>query len=331
MSKPQLIRALTEHYNRYILNANDQRIPTRFELDTLETLRRYASIAGIMNRTSMSRNHLIRILREEYPYMNNLPPLPPVRSNNRNNRNVTTREPRTNRGRRTASSSLPSFVAPSTTPLQRTPQINDQQQQQRHIQIQQIPSQQQQWWKTRCNNDDGTLQSQQWKDVSKENVIQFSGYCFTLPEIYGMIHRAFTSTDTSYGIPPLRLQIPSEPFGRIPFTLDFFLQLRKKIKENKIETIPTFPDVLYFLRFVRKFYAPDGPIHRFLSMRDPSKVEVSRAIENFLTKTPVGNPGLEMHRRGERANTEISWTFKDPQERRMTDSQKFHYVKGRSP
>jgi hypothetical protein len=242
---------------------------------------------------------------------------------------VTTREPRTNRRRRTASSSLPSFVAPPpTAPPRRTPQINDQQD---NTQIQQIPSQQQQWWKTRCNNDDGTLQSQQWKDVSKENVIQFSGYCFTLPEIYGMIHRAFTSTDTSYGIPPLRLQIPSEPFGRIPFTLEFFLQLRKKIKENKIETIPTFPDVLYFLRFVRKFYAPDGPIHRFLSMGDPSKVEVSRAIENFLTKTPVGNPGLEMHRRGERANTEISWTFKDPQERRMTDSQKFHYVKGRSP
>jgi len=408
MTKPQLIRALTEHFNRYIRNApnsNDQQIP-RFELETVETLRRYASAAGIPNRTGMYRNDLIRILRERYPFVSDLPDI------NRDTRHVTVRE-RNNR-RRTASS-LPSFVPPPIAPVVTTPvvvqqrrqsqevappadvnndegfhvrpnfknmalsqlqhyareynirgrsgmtkseliraltehfdqyiplpsfvpppvrtppvrtpvieqqQTQDIQQQTQDIQIQQIP-QQQQWWKTRCNNDDGTLQSQEWKDVSRKDVIRFQGYCFTLSEIYSLLHRAFTSVDTSYGIPPLRLQIPSEPFGRIPFRLPFFLELRKKATEDNL---PIYPEVMYFLRNVRKFYAEDGPVHRFLSQIDPHKAQVSASIEKFL----LNKNKLQMVRSGQRASTEISWKFNNVISSQLTTpSSKLKYIQGK--
>uniref|UniRef100_A0A6C0D0B0 SAP domain-containing protein n=1 Tax=viral metagenome TaxID=1070528 RepID=A0A6C0D0B0_9ZZZZ len=403
MTKPQLIRALTEHYNRYIRNApnsNEQQIP-RFQLETLETLRRYASAAGIPNRTGMYRNDLIRILRQRYPLVSDLPNI------NRDTRHVTVRE-RNNRRRTTSPVApvvappttpvvtpvvttpvvvqqrrqsqevalnnvrpnfknmalyqlqhyareyrirgrsgmtkpeliraltehfdryipLPSFVPPPVrTPPVRTPVIEQQQtqdiqQQTQDIQIQQIP-QQEQWWKTRCNNDDGTLQSQEWKDVSRKDVIRFQGYCFTLSEIYSLLHRAFTSVDTSYGIPPLRLQIPSEPFGRIPFRLPFFLELRKKATEDNL---PVYPEVMYFLRYVRKFYAEDGPIHRFLSQIDPHKAQVSASIEKFLLNKNI----LQMVRSGQRANTEISWKFNNVISYQLTTpSSKLKYIQGK--
>jgi len=395
MTKPQLIRALTEHYNRYIRNApdtDDPNSPTRFELETLEILRRYASAAGIPNRTGMYRNDLIRILRQRYPLVSDLPDI------NRDTRHVTVRE-RNNR-RRTTSPVAP-VVAPPTTPVVtppvvvqqrrqsqevalnnvrpnfknmalyqlqhyarenrirgrsgmtkaeliraltehfdqyiplprppvrtppvRSPIVEQQQQQQQQtqdIQIQQIP-QQQHWWKTRCNNDDGTLQSQEWKDVSRKDVIRFQGYCFTLSEIYSLLHRAFTSVDTSYGIPPLRLQIPSEPFGRIPFRIPFFLELRKKATEDNL---PIYPEVMYFLRNVRKFYAEDGPVHRFLSQIDPHKAQVSASIEKFLLNKNI----LQMVRSGQRANTDISWKFNNVISSKLTTpSSKLKYIQGK--
>lgn len=309
MTKPQLIRALTLHFNRYILNARDnQRIPTPYELETTTRLRIYASAAGIPNRTGMSRYDLIRILHERYPFVRDLPNFDLIDA-----RNVTTRE-RTNRRRTT--SSLPS-------PPDRSPIVEQQQQQEtQDIQIQQIP-QQQQWWKTRCNNDDGTLQSQEWKNVSRKDVIRFQGYCFTLSEIYSLLHRAFTSVDTSYGIPPLRLQIPSEPFGRIPFRLSFFLELRKKATKDNL---PTYPEVMFFLRNVRKFYAEDGPVHRFLSQRDPHKAQVSASIEKFLLNKNI----LQMVRSRQRSNTEISWKFKNVISSQLTTpSSKLNYIQGK--
>jgi len=399
MTKPELIRALTEHYNRYIRNAadpDDPNSPTRFELETLETLRRYASAAGIPNRTGMYRNDLIRILRQRYPLVSDLPDI------NRDTRHVTVRE-RNNRRRTTSPVApvvappttpvvtpvvttpvvvqqrrqsqevalnnvrpnfknmalyqlqhyareyrirgrsgmtkpeliraltehfdryipLPSFVRPPVrTPPVRSPIVEQQQQQTQDIQIQQIP-QQEQWWKTRCNNDDGTLQSQEWKDVSRKDVIRFQGYCFTLSEIYSLLHRAFTSVDTSYGIPPLRLQIPSEPFGRIPFRLPFFLELRKKATEDNL---PIYPEVMYFLRNVRKFYAEDGPVHRFLSQIDPHKAQVSASIEKFLLNKNI----LQMVRTGQRANSEISWKFNNVISSKLTTpSSKLKYIQGK--
>ena len=309
MNKYQLIRALREHYYRYIRNAstNAGDNPTRFDLQTLVSLRRYARIADIPNFHVLPRSRLINMLQERYPLVRDLP-------------NVETQEKEANRRlreMRQARNRTPPGV--DTFPAQ----AKKQQKQQQHIQLQQLPDRQQ-WWVGTCNNDDGTLESQEWKDVSKEDVLRFEGFCFTFSEICSLVHRAFTSVDTSYGIPPLRLQIPSEPFGRIPFTLPFFLQLRKKMKDIHV---PTYPEVLYFLRNVRKFYAPDGPIHRFLGMRDPPKVQVSQAIEKFLS--PPTN-GLTLTRTGERSNTEISWEFANRSLRQMTRSQRYNYVRGKS-
>jgi hypothetical protein len=307
MNKYQLIRALREHYYRYIRNAstNAGDNPTRFDLQTLVSLRRYARIADIPNFHVLSRSRLINMLQERYPLVRDLP-------------NVETQEKEANRRlreMRQARNRTPPGV--DTFPAQAKKQ---QKQQDMQTQIQQFPGDRQQWWVGTCNNDDGTLESQEWKDVSKEDVLRFEGFCFTFSEICSLVHRAFTSVDTSYGIPPLRLQIPSEPFGRIPFTLPFFLELRKKMKDVHV---PTHPEVLYFLRHVRKFYAPDGPIHRFLGMRDPPKVQVSQAIEKFLSP-------LTLTRTGERSNTDISWEFTNRSLRQMTRSQRYNYVRGKS-
>jgi hypothetical protein len=129
--------------------------------------------------------------------------------------------------------------------------------------------------------------------------------------------------DTSYGIPPLRLQIPSEPFGRIPFRLPFFLELRKKATEDNL---PVYPEVMYFLRNVRKFYAEDGPVHRFLSQIDPHKAQVSASIEKFLLNKKI----LQMVRSGQRANTEISWKFNNVISSQLTTpSSKLKYIQGK--
>jgi len=282
MAYLQLIRALITHYQNSVLTDNQH---TQFELYSIGTLRRYARIGNLPNSSNLPRRDLIRLLQERYPYVRDLPDL------DKNRNSIETR--------------LPSLSSSART--------------QQQIEVQQLPTQQQ-WWNRVCHNNDGTLQSQEWNDVSKDNVIRFQGFCFTLPEVYSMIHRAFTSTDTSYLIAPLRLQIPCEPFGRVPFTLAFFLQLRKKMKESNV---PQYPEVLYFLRHVRKFYDSDNPIHRFITIRDPNKVQVSHAIEKFL------QDGIRMIRKGERSNTEISWEFILPSNADMTDSQKLNYARGK--
>lgn len=275
---------------------NDEGFHVRpnFEIMALYQLQHYAREYNIRGRSGMTKPELIRALTEHFDRYIPLPSFvpPPVRT------------------------------PPVRTPVIEQQQTQDIQQQTQDIQIQQIP-QQQQWWKTRCNNDDGTLQSQEWKDVSRKDVIRFQGYCFTLSEIYSLLHRAFTSVDTSYGIPPLRLQIPSEPFGRIPFRLPFFLELRKKATEDNL---PIYPEVMYFLRNVRKFYAEDGPVHRFLSQIDPHKAQVSASIEKFL----LNKNKLQMVRTGQRANTEISWKFNNVISSQLTTpSSKLKYIQGK--
>ena len=170
-----------------------------------------------------------------------------------------------------------------------------------------------QWWTSRCGNEDGTLQSQEWKDVPKKDIVRFGGFCFTISEICEIIHRSFTSLDTSYSYPPRRLQTPKDPFTRTPFTLDFFIYLRKKIKKDT--TIPEYPEVLYFLRNVEKFYVW---MRDYLPMRNPDKRDVSYAIENFLEKD------LSTERTGFGSSATISWVFK----KQPTQQKPYLYIRG---
>jgi hypothetical protein len=276
------IRLLAEV--KYILNHERQRrrnmLRSNFVSSTLTSLRRMAREAGIRGSSTMNRENLISLLAEL-----------------------------------------------NITPTTRTTgiRLNEQQYQTPEMQeqiVQQVIPQQQNWWtnQNRCANDVGTLQSDDWADIPSRQVLRFNGNCFTVRDIYGILHHAFTATDTSYQVPPLRLQVPREPFARKPFTLDFFLQLRKKVN---LTNLPTQPEVAYFLRHVRKFYAPNSPIHPFLT-NSQNRSEMSRAIESFFLTTPAKNPGLQMVRQ----QRNIEWKFQGPL-RTMTPEQLLQYVLGK--
>ena len=102
-----------------------------------------------------------------------------------------------------------------------------------------------------------------------------------MDEIFSSIHLVFTARDTSYEVPPLRLQLPRDSYDRTPFTKDFFVAFKDHVKKHR--QVPRQPEVAYFLRYVSEFYdSPD--IQPFLSQLDPNKVRLSNAIHAFLMK-----------------------------------------------
>lgn len=156
------------------------------------------------------------------------------------------------------------------------------------------------WWKTRCENE-GTLQGQEWKDLRPNDVVSFGKYCFTLPEIFSILHTEFTATDTSYQVPPLRLQVPRDPYTRQPFTLEFMKQVRNKLT---LTTMPEYPEVLYFFHHLLDFYKLPV-VKEVMENKNVSKASMSMAISNFLTQASRPDR-LELDRR---SRDIITWRF----------------------
>lgn len=159
------------------------------------------------------------------------------------------------------------------------------------------------WWK-KCENEE-TLQGEEWKDLHKEEVVSFGKYCFTLPEIFSIIHRELTSTDTSYQVPPLRLQVPRDPYTRKPFPLEFMKHVRGKISAK---IIPTFHDVMFFFHYLEQFYRLDVVKKVLAGENSVSKAKLSMDIEKFLTTSSNGRMDyLECDRRDPR---NVKWHFR---------------------
>ena len=157
------------------------------------------------------------------------------------------------------------------------------------------------WWK-KCENEE-TLQGEEWKGLCKDEVVSFGKYCFTLPEIFNIIHTELTATDTSYQVPPLRLQVPRDPYTRKPFTLEFMKQVREKINTKMI---PKFHEVIYFFHHLEKFYQLNVVKMVLAADNSVSKATLSMEIEKFLTSHDK-KERLEIYRQDPR---NVKWLFR---------------------
>lgn len=146
-------------------------------------------------------------------------------------------------------------------------------------------------WKEKCKKMeescpmDTDLSGDKWCSLRPKDVFYYQkdgkNYCYGVKEIFSIIHLGFTARDTSYEVPPLRLQLPRDSYDRSVFTKDFFKALKEHIFKYGI--IPHEPEVCYFLKYYEKFYM-DRAIRSFLTQTDPNKVQLSNAIQKFLLK-----------------------------------------------
>lgn len=129
------------------------------------------------------------------------------------------------------------------------------------------------------------LSGDTWCSLNEKDVFHFKDnnkhFCYGVLEIFSIIHMGFTARDTSYEVPPLRFQLPRDSYDRTPFTKKFFVEFMKHIKKHK--QVPTQPEVCYFLKHFENFYN-DPVIQPFLTQKDPNKVPLSNAIDQFLLR-----------------------------------------------
>jgi len=129
------------------------------------------------------------------------------------------------------------------------------------------------------------LSGDSWCSLEPKDVFYYvkngRRFCYGVNEIFSIIHLGFTARDTSYEVPPLRLQLPRDSYDRSPFTKDFFVEFTKHIKKHK--QLPIEPEVCYFLKYFREFYN-DRKIRPFLNQTNPPKVQLSNTIDHFLLK-----------------------------------------------
>lgn len=130
---------------------------------------------------------------------------------------------------------------------------------------------------------DTDLSGDNWCSLDKKDVFYYvkdgKRYCYGVEEIFSIIHLGFTARDTSYQVPPLRLQLPRDSYDRSSFTKDFFKAFKEHIKKHR--QMPKEPEVCYFLKYYKNFY-DNRDIQRFLTQVDPNKVQLSNIIDRFL-------------------------------------------------
>lgn len=166
---------------------------------------------------------------------------------------------------------------------------------------------------------DTDLEGDNWCSLQQKDIVYYNEdgnvYCYKIVDVLKIIHQEFTALDTSYQLPPLRLNLPRDSFNRSVFPLKFIDAVVKKIKRNTITADVAFPEVMYFLRHRKRFYQKLEP---FLTQREPNKVQLSQAIEGFLK----GSRNLVMKRD---TRNQIRWDFKN----RVPMAGLYHYVKNR--
>lgn len=127
------------------------------------------------------------------------------------------------------------------------------------------------------------LSGDNWCSLDKKDVFYYvkdgKRYCYGVEEIFSIIHLGFTARDTSYQVPPLRLQLPRDSYDRTAFTKDFFKTFKEHIKKHR--QVPKEPEVCYFLKYYKQFY-DDRNIQTFMTQVDPNKVQLSNTIDQFL-------------------------------------------------
>lgn len=175
------------------------------------------------------------------------------------------------------------------------------------------PAQPIQPWSTRCKTMeqkcpmDCDLGSNEWCSLPNDSdVIFFSQdgtfYCYRVDEIIQNLHREFTSLDTSYQVPPLRLKIPTDAYTRNFIPIQFFHLFKQTILAHppQVKNIPH--EILYFLKYYPELYK-NPAIRPFLNKQNNNAVQESKLIQNFFDK----------HKEIEYKYvkpTEIKWTFR---------------------
>lgn len=129
------------------------------------------------------------------------------------------------------------------------------------------------------------LSGDPWCSLSEKDVFYYKKdnkhFCYGVDEIFSIIHLGFTARDTSYEVPPPRLQLPRDSYDRTPFTADFMTKFRDHVRRHR--HTPHHPEVCYFLKHVDGFYN-DRAITPFLHRSNPDKVQLSNAIITFLMR-----------------------------------------------
>lgn len=149
-------------------------------------------------------------------------------------------------------------------------------------------------WEEECKTMEKTcpmdcdLVGTNWCELDQKDVFFFKEggktFCYSMEEVYNIIHTGFTAMDTSYQLPPLTLQLPRDSFNRTPFSRAFFDAFVFKLQKQKSKNLPRkFPEVAYFLRNYTRFF-DDPAIQPFLRDQSSNKVQMSKAIESFLTR-----------------------------------------------
>lgn len=195
-------------------------------------------------------------------------------------------------------------------PLQQTQSVRQQPSQRRR-------RQQLQLWNTKECKDmeqkcpmDSNFLGDTWCEQPKKDVVRTADYkfCFNQAELLRMTHTSFTATDTSYQIPPLRLQLPRDQYRKL-IPKSIFLDIKKNILETRRpdleDILLDYVELTYFLSYIDEFYHVfDKP--RYIN-NTVTPAQLSRDLENWFTKHKNMLGGLKYARSPDRS---ISWNYK---------------------
>lgn len=178
---------------------------------------------------------------------------------------------------------------------------------------------QQQLWRTKDCKDmeekcpmDSNFLGDTWCEQSKKDIVKTADFkfCFNKIEVLRMTHTNFTSTDTSYQIPPLRLQLPRDQYRKL-IPKSIFSEIKTNLfdpdsSHNELrEMVTLYEELSYFLNHLEEFYAIfDKPSYRNDTV---TPAHLSRDLEKWFTKHKNVLGGLTYVRSPDRS---ILWKYK---------------------
>ena len=160
---------------------------------------------------------------------------------------------------------------------------------------QQRPASEKGTWQKKCKEMerkcpvDTNFVGDTWCEQPETLVVNSPNYssCFNKEEVMKITHTGFTALDLSYQVPPLRLQLPRDPYNRKLIPKVVFADIKKNLftakNQQEIKKIIWMHDELsYFLKHLDDFYTTfDKPKY---TKDEVTPVELSKDLENWFLK-----------------------------------------------
>lgn len=165
---------------------------------------------------------------------------------------------------------------------------------------------------------DCDLEGTSWCKFNQKDVFYYESkglvYCYNICELCRIIHNAFISTDNSHLVRVPMLKVPKDVYTNKVMDRHFIQNLKERLKTiRETNLFDMHPELAYFFRNYNAFY-DDPAIQKLMEDDYPNKVQLSRAIQRFFTRSGEleWKLGRVAFRYGDARTTEHArWVFKE--------------------